>query len=892
VEDQRTTNTQLKAELAQLRQELAALKVQQPQREEPMGILRSREELFHQAVLSISDHIYVSEITPAGQHINLYISPHAADLTGYPLENFVNDWSFWPLQVIHPDDRAAAAAQARQLAEGYNSEVEYRLVRADGEIIWVRDSGKVRYEARTGTKIIYGVVSDITERKRLETQLSAIYQLGRELNLVRSEKKIFERVLETIAQVLEASYAGYALVNYRAGRLEYRSQQVDGVMKAVNFHLPLTQSEDIGVAVVRQGQAIIIDDTAQDRRYNTSAFPDGSSRSLLTVPIKISEQVIGILSLASVAPHRFKSKDQQVLQTLADQAATAIENARLYREIGQHIEELASMNMISQAITASLELHETLTLITAHVVRLFNASLAALALCDELTGNIWFAAISGDRPHQDTPLAPANDVVAWVIEQGQPLLLPDIAQDERFTAEVGDGLKDYSVLCFPLQTRSETIGAIEVIGKKSEPFVQDDLRLLSWLAMPAVTAIVNARLYEAQRAAREQAEILREASSTLTSTLDLNQVLESILTHLEQVVPYDNACVFLRQDEWLHIVAGRGKQAVQKQLINRFRHPVDHPFYQQIEQTGRPLILKDAQIEPHFSVWGDEADEVRSWMGVPLVARNKVIGYVTIDGQEAAAYDQADAEMAQAFANQAAVAIQNAQLFEQVDIGRKRLQSLSHRLVEIQETERRHIARELHDEAGQTLASLMVGLRLLEKEANNPAAIPVRISELKRATDGVLENLHRLAMDLHPATLDHLGLVATLRQYAESFGAQHDLILQFETVGFDGEQRLGPTIETNLYRIVQEALANVARHAQASQADVLLERRGGKIVIIVEDNGVGFDPETKKLANRLGLLGMRERAEMMGGKLEIESAPGAGTTIYVEIPYEGSDSNC
>jgi signal transduction histidine kinase len=216
---------------------------------------------------------------------------------------------------------------------------------------------------------------------------------------------------------------------------------------------------------------------------------------------------------------------------------------------------------------------------------------------------------------------------------------------------------------------------------------------------------------------------------------------------------------------------------------------------------------------------------------------------------------------------------------------------LSHRLVQIQETERRHIARELHDEAGQTLASLMVGLRLLEKEANNPKAIPIRIAELKRTTDGVLENLHRLAMDLHPATLDHLGLVATLRQYVETFGAQYQLILQFETVGFDNEQRLPPTIETNLYRIVQEALSNVARHAQATHADVLLERRGGQIVTIIEDNGIGFDPETKKASNRLGLLGMRERAEMMGGRLEIESAPGAGTTIYVETPYASSYSH-
>jgi signal transduction histidine kinase len=123
------------------------------------------------------------------------------------------------------------------------------------------------------------------------------------------------------------------------------------------------------------------------------------------------------------------------------------------------------------------------------------------------------------------------------------------------------------------------------------------------------------------------------------------------------------------------------------------------------------------------------------------------------------------------------------------------------------------------------------------------------------------------------------------------FGAQHGLTLQFETVGLDDE-RLPPPIEINLYRIVQEALTNVVRHANATQADVLLERRENQIITIIEDNGTGFDPETRSQSGRLGLLGMRERAEMMDGQLLVESTPNVGTTIYVEIPYVYTDPNC
>jgi signal transduction histidine kinase len=427
------------------------------------------------------------------------------------------------------------------------------------------------------------------------------------------------------------------------------------------------------------------------------------------------------------------------------------------------------------------------------------------------------------------------------------------------------------------------------VNKNNGPFTQEDLRLLTWLATPASIAIENARLFEAEHTARDQAERLQQATATLTSTLDLDQVLDGILVQLEQVIACDNAYVFLQKENWLHVVAWRGESQLKEEAVGH-RYPTDNAIYQEIQQTGQPVIIIDAQADPRFKLW-EGADNVRGWMGVPLTVQGKVIGCLTLDSQQVGAYGQIKAALARAFANQAAVAIQNASLFRQVRIGHKQLQSLSRRLVEVQETERRHIARELHDEAGQALTSLMVGLRLLEGETDKPEAILERAAELKRITNDVSENLHRLAIDLRPASLDYVGLVAALRQYIETFGQQHNLEIHFEAIGFDDKQRLPPAIETNLYRIVQEALTNVARHAQATQADIFLEQRPDQVVIVVEDNGVGFDPEPARQQGRLGLLGMRERTEMLNGVLVIESALGTGTTIYVEVPYEYSHSD-
>lgn len=133
--------------------------------------LRQSEARFRQVVTSISDHVYMTEFTHAGEQINHYISPNVEALTGYPLDNFLTDWNFWPSTVIHPDDRPAAATQAKQLFEGKSSKMEYRLVRAGGEIIWVRDSGRAEKNPQTQSTLIYGVVSDITEHKKTEQAL-------------------------------------------------------------------------------------------------------------------------------------------------------------------------------------------------------------------------------------------------------------------------------------------------------------------------------------------------------------------------------------------------------------------------------------------------------------------------------------------------------------------------------------------------------------------------------------------------------------------------------------------------------------------------------------------------------------------------------------------------
>jgi PAS domain S-box-containing protein len=213
--------------------------------------------------------------------------------------------------------------------------------------------------------------------------------------------------------------------------------------------------------------------------------------------------------------------------------------------------------------------------------------------------------------------------------------------------------------------------------------------------------------------------------------------------------------------------------------------------------------------------------------------------------------------------------------------GERRISSLVRRLVTAQEDERARIARDMHDLVGQQLTALRLAL---ERHEFRCSAELGDDTDLQRAR-GIVQEMDRqldfMAWELRPAALDDLGLGIALARYVESWSAHHGVRAEFRAVGLDGE-RLGPSTETTFYRIAQEALNNVAKHATASRIDVIVERRDGAAVLVVEDDGVGFNPREKDTQeDGMGLIGMRERATLIGATLLIESSPGEGTTVFV-----------
>jgi signal transduction histidine kinase len=268
-------------------------------------------------------------------------------------------------------------------------------------------------------------------------------------------------------------------------------------------------------------------------------------------------------------------------------------------------------------------------------------------------------------------------------------------------------------------------------------------------------------------------------------------------------------------------------------------------------------------------------------LDLPLLAGGTLIGVLNFARDAEEGFTAEHEEIAQEIAAQLAVALRQARLFAEVSAGREQLRVLSLRLVEVQEAERQFLARELHDEIGQMLTGLKLTLEMAARQA--PAGQGTSLGEAVAALDELMQRVRKLSLDLRPQLLDDLGLVPALEWHCQRFGQQSGLRVQFRHSALP--ERLPAALEIGVYRIVQEALTNVARHAAAPEAIVRLWSDGERLRVQVEDRGAGFEP-ARVLAARAstGLYGMRERASLLGGEFTLESAPGAGTRLTVELP--------
>ncbi len=296
-----------------------------------------------------------------------------------------------------------------------------------------------------------------------------------------------------------------------------------------------------------------------------------------------------------------------------------------------------------------------------------------------------------------------------------------------------------------------------------------------------------------------------------------------------------------------------------------------------VAEHGETIRTGDARSDPRYLA-ADPA--IQSEMAVPLKVGDRVIGSVNVESVQPNAFNEHDQRLLTTVANVAAVAIQNARLLEETRLSRDRLADLSRRLVETQESERRAIGRELHDQFGQMLTALKLTIEIAMQLPPDQALQKAR--QGKEIVEELLARVSALSLELRPPMLDDLGLIPALTWHVNRFQEQSRVEVEFKHSGVEGV-RFASEIETTAYRIVQESLTNVARHARATRVRLEVRERSGWMEIQIEDDGIGFDPESELAKNR-GLSRMRERAQLVGGSFYIESEIGKGTRKLIRLP--------
>ena len=542
---------------------------------------------------------------------------------------------------------------------------------------------------------------------------------------------------------------------------------------------------------------------------------------------------------------------------------------------------LARLIDAGRGLLSELDLETVLDRLLQTAADLTGARYVALGVLDEgrrELARFLTRGIDEDVHRAIGDLPRGRGLLGVLIDDPRPLRLDDVGEHPRSYGFPPGHPPMRSFLGVPILIRGEAWGNLYLTEKVGgEPFAPDDEEAVIVLADWAAIAIENARLYRDVAARGEELErAVRGLRATaaiaraIGGETELERILELVVKRGRALIEAHDVLIMLREGDELVIAAGAGHV----QIANTARLPLTGSTAGQVLAEGRPRRIADAARELLIPPDQLGLDHASTALLVPLLYRGQSLGVLAafdrLDGD--GAFTRDDEQLLEAFAAQAATAVATA---KSVEADRRR------RSLAAAEAERHRWARELHDETLQALG----GLKILLSSAtrlDEPEAMRASMREATQQLTGDIESLRALIAELRPPALDQLGLAPALTSLAQRTGAGNDVEVRAE-VHLPDDRRLAPELETAVYRVVQESLTNVVKHAHASSIDIEVRCADDAVDVSVADDGIGFDEEAVA-ANGFGLAGMRERVELAGGELSVLPGADAGTVVRARLP--------
>ena len=749
----------------------------------------------------------------------------------------------------------------------------------------------VSVDATERVKAQHNLEQRVNESTR---ELRTVLQMSHDINATLQLDTLLDIILDKLKSVVD--YTGASIMTLEENELVMRVYR--GPIpseKAQNIRFPI-ETAMVNHEVIRKKKPLVIADTREDTVLSQMFMGAAGNeinttyryiRSWLGVPLIVKDVIMGMLTLDHSEPNFFTENHAELVFAFANQAATAIENARLYQETERRAEESEALFTVQQAITSKLEMSEVLQLIADEGRRLTNSDISAVYLLDR--DELEIAYVSGDVPESilGYRLALNKSIAGRVIANQKVIRVPDTYKDDRVDREASDRVGARSLMIVPLISGREPVGTITVANHTPGGFSQEDELLLTKLAGNVVISLENARLYREEQERRQVAEALRETLAVLNSKQPLNMILDHIASQAVRLMGATSAVVYQVQPEPKELLIMGGSQ-VPDALYSLGAIPLYEGGAVEKMFNKTPYIIRN--IQSHIAKL--DADKFKTqdilfqwlqvikqnfgaYLGMPLVISDEIYGSLSLYFKDTEDFSDEAIELGLALANQAVLAIENARLLERAE--------------EVAITaERNRLARDLHDAVTQTLfsASLIADVlpRIWERNIEEGHS---RLEELRQLTKGALSEMRTLLLELRPAAMIDTNLEELIGHQVNAFVARTRLQAEYRK---NVSGSLSPEVKEVFYRVTQEVFNNISKHAQASAVSLELEITPVNANLTIADNGIGFEQENIS-SDHLGLRIMQERAESIDAQLNVKSKFNHGTTIKLIWPKPGSEKN-
>ena len=888
-------------------------------------------ELDAQKVIGESERKYrlvvenANEAIIVAQEGNLkFVNPKMIEILGYSEKELLTK----PFaKFIHPEDQKLVLERHLRRIKGEDvpSIYDFRVINKKGKIKWLEiNAVAITWEGKPAT---LNFLIDITKQKQDEQlkeqyqEQKILFELTQALSYATNLDQMLKIATEKVTEFLRIERGSIILVNPDGNSATFKALHVRkgyGVSDLLGFTFKSGSFTKLKELIIKEPFVLNDTSTLPKGSFIRSFLLDIGVKSNLSVSLFYRDKFLGGLTVATkIKYHNFTAEEVRLLQIIANTISTIIVNYQLLEDLKLQAEKLdlqfkeqKMLYELTQALSSATDMKKLREISVQMVAKIMHTERAAIGVItpkrDSFTvQEILIKGKLGD-PYSLELIKPTfAGAIKDMMNKHQPSIVNDASIYPKGSLEreiiSQQGIK--SAMGVPLVSHNKNIGFLAVSSlSQMHHYTQDEVQLLQTLSNPIAMAIENRMLLEdlknqavnLENQTREK-DILLNVSQTLSQTMDLDEVAKVASRVVGTALGVDRCSIILLTEDGNHVevkgmysrLAGKEQKLIGKQFsVKADKH------WKTVIKKRKVLVINDIAKSSHGGIIQEHhlKDGLKSLLVTGMFFGKKLLGVLALSSlEQVRTFVPDEIKLIQAIANQVAVAIENARLMQVVKTHTHELKALSTQLMKAQENERKKIAQDLHDQVGQMLQSMKMNLDRIRRNLSSPTqkmeANKDWLADTEILLSQTIEDIRTLTFDLRPSMLDDFGLYSTLRWYIGDYAKRSNTRVILK--GKEDKYRFPIEIEVNLYRIVQEALNNVVKHANATEVTIFLSQKYSTAILSVKDNGKGFDTDRVLSSPHqgTGIFNMKERVNLLGGSFEIISKPGKGTRINVKIPF-------